>query len=126
MAFLHAVTALCRRYLLYLAASNHVGKQPSDTVEGVDSLNPIGQHGRHDLQIEYICSDDGAALDQLHPSRNHAGRTPGSTDIVVDIPPVERTHRSKMQDWHLEARAVTGEMGLRPLLAQEPFQQRFH
>jgi len=31
-------------------------------VEGVNSLNPIRLHGRHDLQIEYVSAGDGAAL----------------------------------------------------------------
>jgi hypothetical protein len=43
-------------------------------VEGVDSLNAVGLHSRRDLQVEYISSCDGAALKQLQPSGNCAGR----------------------------------------------------
>jgi hypothetical protein len=40
-------------------------------VKRVDSLNTIGQHRRHDLQVEYVRASDRVTLQELHPSRHN-------------------------------------------------------
>ena len=49
---------------------------------------------------------------------------PGSTDIVVDVAPVERAHLSEMPNWQFGG--IAGNVGYRPALAHEAFQKCFH
>src|SRR5258708_5621544 len=49
---------------------------------------------------------------------------PGSTDIVVDVAPVEWAHVPEMPDWQFGGAA--GNASYRPALSHKAFQQCFH
>ncbi|MGA2144729.1 MAG: hypothetical protein ABSH49_07185 [Bryobacteraceae bacterium] len=51
--------------------------------------------------------------------------SPGSIDIVVDIPAVERAHPTEMPDRQFGDWTVAGDHA-GPALSQEPFQQGLH
>jgi hypothetical protein len=50
----------------------------------------------------------------------------GSTDIAVDVPPVESAHASQMPDWQFRGWAGAGDVGYRPVFTHELFQQCIH